>query len=314
MQLVIHAGIHRTGTTSLQRFLAANRAALAGRGVAYPAVAGSENNHQPLAWGIIRGERGPDDVLALAAEAAAARLLVLSGEDFSVRRDLGWVRRVAEALDTRVVFYLRRQDHWLMSWYNQHVKWPFERKKARMDPQEFLARIDDFHWIDYQRLLDRWAEVLGEDRVGVSVLEKGQVEDTTADFLARLGIDPAGLEEVERANDSLPVHMLEIARHLGLSELRPGQRMKLIRALRTGLADRAPTDRASTVYTPAERNAVIERFAETNRAVARRYLGRETLFLEPPPAADAPCWRFPDLPRDRLLDEWMAPVIRALLS
>ena len=36
MKLVIHAGIHRTGTTSLQRMLAKNRAALAARGVAYP--------------------------------------------------------------------------------------------------------------------------------------------------------------------------------------------------------------------------------------------------------------------------------------
>ena len=94
MQLVIHAGIHRTGTTSLQRFLAANRAALAGRGVAYPGRGGE----QPPAAGLGHHPRraGPDDVLALAAEAAAARLLVLSGEDFSVRRDLGWVRRVAE--------------------------------------------------------------------------------------------------------------------------------------------------------------------------------------------------------------------------
>ncbi len=53
MTLVIHAGIHRTGTTSLQRFLAENRAALAGRGVGYP---GEENNHQALAWALHRGQ------------------------------------------------------------------------------------------------------------------------------------------------------------------------------------------------------------------------------------------------------------------
>ena len=147
------------------------------------------------------------------------------------------------------------------------------------------------------------------------MLEKGQVEDATADFLARAGIDPAGLElDAERANDSLPVHMLEIARHLGLHELKGGKRMRVLNALRAGLADRAPAPRVSTVYSPEERNRVLARFDASNRAAARRFLGREALFLEPPPGPDAPYWRFPELPRDALLDDWVAPVIRALLG
>ena len=52
------------------------------------------------------------------------------------------------------------------------------------------------------------------------MLEKGQVEDVTADFLgAARASTPRGLElDDERTNDSLPVHLLEIARHLGLYE------------------------------------------------------------------------------------------------
>ena len=312
MKLVIHAGIHRTGSTSLQRTLARNRAALAARGVAYP---GEGQNHQPLAWSLHRGQSGAEAVLALAAEAraAGAGLAVLSGEDFAIHRDLGWLAAVAAEVETRAVFYLRRQDHWLMSWYNQHVKWPFNREKSRMDPQAFLAAVDDFHWIDYQRLLDRWAEVLGEDRVGVSVLEKGQVEDTTADFLARLEVARDGLEgDGERVNDSLPVHVLEIARHLGLYELKGARRMKLLNALRAGLADRAPAELVSTVYSPEERNRVIDRFDASNRVAARRFLGREALFLDPRPGPDAPYWRFPELSREALLDDWIAPVMRVL--
>ena len=193
MKLVIHAGIHRTGSTSLQRTLARNRAALAARGVAYP---GEGQNHQPLAWSLHRGQSGAEAVLALAAEAraAGAGLAVLSGEDFAIHRDLGWLAAVAAEVETRAVFYLRRQDHWLMSWYNQHVKWPFDPVKSRLDPQAFLAAIDDFYWIDYARLLGRWSAALGEGRVAAAVLETGQVEDVTTDFLARLGIDAAGLE------------------------------------------------------------------------------------------------------------------------
>ena len=311
MQLVIHAGIHRTGTTSLQRALARNRAALLARGVAYP---GEAPNHQALAWELVRGKSGAREVLAL-VEAAGAPRVVLSGEDFAIHEDLGWLAAVAARHDVRVVIYLRRQDHWLMSWYNQHVKWPFDREKSGMDPQAFLATLGDFHWLDYEKLLGRWSAVLGQEGVEAAVLEKGQVEDATPDFLARAGIDPEGLDlDAERVNDSLPVHMLEIARHLGLHELKGGKRTRVLNALREGLADRAPPGRVTTVYSPEERNRVLARYEASNRAAARRFLGRETLFLEPPPGPDAPYWRFPELPRDALLDDWVAPVVRALLG
>ncbi|HVH02024.1 MAG TPA: hypothetical protein VM891_03575 [Amaricoccus sp.] len=311
MQLVIHAGIHRTGTTSLQRALARNRAALLARGVAYP---GEAPNHQALAWELVRGKSGAREVLAL-VEAAGAPRVVLSGEDFAIHEDLGWLAAVAARHDVRVVIYLRRQDHWLMSWYNQHVKWPFDREKSGMDPQAFLATLGDFHWLDYEKLLGRWSAVLGQEGVEAAVLEKGQVEDATPDFLARAGIDPEGLDlDAERVNDSLPVHMLEIARHLGLHELKGGKRTRVLNALREGLADRAPPGRVTTVYSPEERNRVLARFEASNRAAARRFLGREALFLEPPPGPDAPYWRFPELSRDALIDDWVAPVIRALLG
>jgi hypothetical protein len=310
MKLILHAGIHRTGTTSLQQCLAANRAALAARGVGYP---GQEVHHQKLAWALKRGEAGARDVLALLAEVPDAGTVVLSGEDFSIHTDLRWLRRVADRHETRVLIYLRRQDHWLMSWYNQHVKWPFDRRKSRMDPAAFLATLEDFHWLDYAALLGRWSAVLGRERVGVGVLERGQVEDVTGDFLRRLGLDRDGFAfSDERVNDSLPVHMLEIARHLDLFEMKPGQRVRVLNAVRAALADRTPA--ARTVYSPEQRNAVLARFDAGNRAVARDYFGREALFLEPPPGPDAPWFRFPDLTREELLRDWIAPVVRELMD
>ena len=230
MQLVIHAGIHRTGTTSLQRTLARNRAALLAQGVAYP---GEAPNHQALAWELVRGQSGAREVLALVEARRRARRVVLSGEDFAIHEDLGWLAAVAARHDVRVVIYLRRQDHWLMSWYNQHVKWPFDRAKSRMDRRPSSPRSRTSTGSTTSGCSAAGARCSGEERVGAAVLEKGQVEDATADFLARAGIDPAGLElDAERANDSLPVHMLEIARHLGLHELKGGKRTRVLNALR----------------------------------------------------------------------------------
>lgn len=313
MRVLIHAGIHRTGTTTLQRMLAANRGALAAQGVAYPGEGASQ---QPFVWSLKRGESGPREALALveaAAEEEGIRRVVLSGEDFCILEDMRWLEALAARHEVKAVFYLRRQDHWVNSWYNQHVKWPFERAKSKMSPEAFLARLEDFHWLDYARTLSRWEAALGPGRVAAAVVEPGQVEDVAQDFLARLGVAREGLEiDAERVNDSLPVHMLEIARHMGLIDLGGGKRSRLLDALRRGLADKGTG--ARTVYSPRERQAVLDRFADSNREVARRWFGREALFLERPPAPEDPFFRFPDIPRDELLEEWVAPVVRELLK
>lgn len=310
MKLNVHVGVHRTGTTNLQTFLSRHRQVLAAKGVGYP---GSEVNHQKLAWALMRGDAGAVDVLALVESTPDADLVILSGEDFSIHTDLSWLAKVAQRFEIRVVFYLRRQDHWLNSWYNQHVKWPFEPRKAVMSPDAFLETIEDFYWIDYASTLERWAKVLGRENIDVGVVERGQVEDVTRDFLGRLGIDERGfIFDNKRANDSLPVETLEIARCLGIQKLPPRERSRLIGALRAGLADK--DSGIGTVYSPEQRNRVLDRFEISNQHVAQTFFRRDRLFYEPRPTEDAPFFCLPDMPRQTLLQEWIAPVIHELLK
>jgi hypothetical protein len=134
----------------------------------------------------------------------------------------------------------------------------------------------------------------------------------TSDFLDRLCLERDGLVlDGTHSNDSLPVHMLEIVRHLGFHGLPNGQRMKILNALRAGLGDRAP--KTTTVYSPEERLGILARFEASNRIVAQEWLGREELFLELPPSADAPYYQFPDIDRETLMRDWVAPLIRELV-
>lgn len=309
MKVVIHAGIHRTGTTSLQGFLADNRETLLQLGVAYP---GETPNHQPLAWSLKRKDSDAGDVRTLLESRGAVETAVLSAEDFCIQTDLKWLEQLSESFETKVVFYFRRQDHWLMSWYNQHVKWPFDRQKSQMDKTEFLEHIGDFHWLDYAALLNRWTAVLGEANVSAGIVESGQVEDVVGDFVKRLGISTEGLNfEIKRKNDSLPVHLLEIARHLGVFEMPPRTRARMMRALRVGLAHK--TQSATTVYSPEERLRILQLFEASNRTAAKRFFGREKLFSEPSPGPNDPYFNFPELSRPDLIREWIAPVIKELL-
>ncbi len=310
MRIVLHAGVHRTGTTSLQHFLAANRLPLALQGIAYP---GDAVHHQTLAWRLKRGQNTVDDVLALVAQSAGARVTVLSAEDFATMQDLDWVGALATRFPVDVVFYLRRQDHWLMSWYNQHIKWPFDREKSTMTPGDFIDRLDDFFWIDYAATLERWAALLGRESIQVGVLEQNQITDVREDFLERFQIVRASLDlDIANTNESLPVEVLEVVRLLNMFDLKPGQRRRLLRAVDTALDERA--GEAHTVFSPSERAEILERFAESNQRVARSWFDRDRLFLEPPPAADAPYFRFPEVGREAFVRSWVAPVVHELLN
>jgi len=278
-RLTLHIGIHRTGTTGLQRGLAANRDRLKAQGKCYP---GKDTNHQDMAWALYRGKLDGKGVLKTLDAHAGERHLILSGEDFCIHRDLGWLRAVRAVYDVEAIVYLRRQDHWLMSWYNQHVKWPFSKRHSVMTPQEFLGCLDEFHWLDFSTMLTLWEGALGKDRVHVRVIEKGQVTDAIGDFFALTGIDGSRLKmDVALQNDSLPTEMLEYARAAGMYEIRNPERVAIIEFLQA--AAKSAGCNARTLYTAAERQAVLDRFAASNAEVARHWFGREALFLESPP-------------------------------
>lgn len=278
-RLTLHIGIHRTGTTGLQRGLAANRARLAAQGKSYPFKG---TNHQDIAWAIHRGKMTGKELARKLEAHAGESHVILSGEDFCIHRDLGWLAPLKAVFDVEAIVYLRRQDHWLMSWYNQHVKWPFSKRHSVMTPQEFLGCLDEFHWLDFETMLGRWEGALGMDKVHIRVIEKGQVTDAIGDFLALTGIDGAKLELAgTQQNDSLPTEMLDYVRAAGMYDIKNPERVAIIEFLQA--AAKSAGCAAKTLYTAKERQAILDRFAASNAAVARHRFGRDALFLESPP-------------------------------
>jgi hypothetical protein len=278
-RLTFHIGIHRTGTTGLQRNLANNREKLYGLGVAYPF---RTNNHQEIAWAIHRGE--------LAGWGLRDRLepfrdyghIILSGEDFCIHKSLDWLGDLKDHYEIDAVIYLRRQDHWLMSWYNQHVKWPFSRRHSKMNPQQFLACLPEFYWLDFDHTVGLWEAALGTDKIAVRVVEKGQVSDVVSDFFALMGIATDKIDfDNATHNDSLPIETLEFARRIGMIDMKPGRRLHVVNFLRE--VGKTSNYSGKTLYTAAERQGVLDGFAASNSALARRRFGRDDLFLEAAP-------------------------------
>ena len=235
-----------------------------------------------MAWALHRGKLDGKGVLKKLEPYTGEQHIILSGEDFCIHRDLGWLKPLRDVYDVEAVVYLRRQDHWVMSWYNQHVKWPFSKRHSVMTPQEFLGCLDEFYWLDFETMLGLWEGALGKDRVHVRVIEKGQVTDAIGDFFDLAGIDASKLKmDAALQNDSLPTEMLEYVRGLGMYEIKNPERVAIIEFLQA--VAKATDCKAKTVYTAGERQAVLDRFAASNTAVARHWFGREALFGEAPP-------------------------------
>ncbi|GAB2984802.1 hypothetical protein [Nocardioides montaniterrae] len=301
--VVIHIGMGKTGTSSLQEWFGRNRPVLADHGVLYPTTPGrfrhvklglmttpvDELNEMP-AW----RRMNRDDPERYQAEMRAATIseirdaalprVLLSNEghfgssEAAIAELGGFLGSFASSV--RVVVYLRRQDDHLLSRYQQLVKvGSTERLASRVD-------VDLSDLYDYAARLTTWQRVLAPDALVVRPFEREQLAGGSLqqDFLDTAGIDlrEDALAPVPRTNESLDAEAVELLRLLNLFRVEQrGATAGQIdnRDLITRLAGRPGT--GPTLGLPADLlDPFLARWADSNAEVARTWLGREdgTLF------------------------------------
>ena len=132
-QIILHAGLPKTGTTYLQRCFVANRSWLADRGVGYPQYGQEhQNGHHNLSFRLrdLPPQDTPPD--GLNPEQAVRRALdegdhsrvLLSSEGFSALDPAGVsvLQRAFDGCDVRVAVYLRRRSQVCVSAWQESVK------------------------------------------------------------------------------------------------------------------------------------------------------------------------------------------------
>ena len=173
--LYLHVGVHRTATSAIQRFLLKNSANLQERGFFHPYRV---PRHFLLMNNIFSKEIS---VQAAAADIAAradskkhpVHSITISDEDICMRRDLSPLAEFRAHFDVKVVCFLRRQDLWIESWYQQNVKWQWNKRLAHLTFAEFLAQRGEFFWINYDERLRHLGAVFGAENVICRAFEKG---------------------------------------------------------------------------------------------------------------------------------------------
>lgn len=301
-QWIIHIGTMKTGTTALQKALLENRQALSRTGLLYPESGLNRAKHDHFVWSCrppeLLGPRGQreynkkslDELLKEAAreiEMARPRFCVLSAEDFSFFPPAHFKPLFNRLPDYRVVIYLRDQKALVESMYKQLVAFGGMTSSF----SDFLSsalsngRAGSCD-LDYYDLLDRWAKVVGKERLLVRTYAGDVKKNIVKDFFAAIGFEPSEPISTTRENLSIEGPYLDFM--LSINDYMPEKfrrrvardLKRLQQALSAEMASGQAAERKTTLLS-AEQAAQIEKsFGVRNRSVAKKFLGREELFAQ----------------------------------
>ena len=293
--VVLHVGMGKTGTSTIQATFHRNRRRLAKRGILYPKTPGKRRHirlglsmqaddgvpRQSVGWRrqdvSTPGELRPQFEEALFEELESRpQQVVLSDEALLTASDTG-IGNLRDLLDrmassVRVVAYLRRQDDHLCSRYPQMVK---REGEVRMLSER--AQADLSHIYDYHARLVAWRDVLRPDDLVVRTFERSRFADRSLleDFLDASGLElrAENLKEVRSKNESLDAESVEFLRLVNLYRAERGERPSrdltndLVRKLNK--IPRGPT----LTLTEPQLEEFMQQWEPSNAAVAREFTG-----------------------------------------
>ncbi|WP_374450364.1 hypothetical protein, partial [Stella sp.] len=224
-RIYVHIGLHKTGTTSLQSYIARNRDNLAAAGFHVPRT-GSRHQlegHHLLAWSLSGTRPGrlagidPDRMwndLRNELERSACPNAILSAEDFSVLDDRQ-VRRLGVLLDgfeIVPIVILRRPGDLLEGAYRTHVALLGGSKPV----EEFVREWRSEHF-SYDVLLRRWRQMPGVSSMLIASYDDPAVgRDVVGAVLSWLGYarPPETGTSEPRLNSGVPAALIELTRWL----------------------------------------------------------------------------------------------------
>ena len=302
---VLHIGTEKTGTTSLQAALAANRDRLLRAGILYPRALGEKIHARAYAYASegpqdeIKtqcGLAGPESLAAfrhdlesrLADEVARTkpRKIIVSNEHLSSRlpsvSEIARLKRLlsAHCRSIRVVVYLRAQGDAHRSAYSTYIKTggvdAFHPPSAPLLRDRYL----------YDLMLGRWEDVFGADAMDVRLYDPDAFPDAdiVQDFADLFGGLIAGSELAREPQKNVSLDVFTLAFLRAMNRYLPYKSGAQLSEVRGNLADLVETFASGPPFDgdAGIMMAIDAAVAESNEAVRRRYFPTRPAPLFPP--------------------------------
>ncbi|MGG7566154.1 glycosyltransferase family 2 protein [Rhodovulum sp. DZ06] len=175
-RLLLHVGLTKTGSTSLQNFFELNRARLMDRGVIYPEAGvyreeGTDrgSGHNMALREVFRdGPRPVFDAMCEEILSSGASLAIVSCENLSWNPDwrgpagLAALSRALEGFETHPLMIVRDEFDWLVSMYKEAVVGGWLRWAE--SPAEFFRMQDALGGVDFAGIMAGFAGAFGVER------------------------------------------------------------------------------------------------------------------------------------------------------
>ena len=199
IEIIVHIGQHKTGTSTIQKFLEINQRALRNYGVCYPC---SHNKHVHFAKSLLEDSGHKERLNVLFRDAdRKTKKMVLSAEAFS-KLDIDEIRVLRKVLTrkntVKIVVYLKRQDLSLESRYIEVMK----AGRLYRNMNQFLRAENVRFQLNYYSFCKRWINVFGQENVDIRICERTQTPSLVKDFLSTVSdiLKYEDFKEVENKN------------------------------------------------------------------------------------------------------------------
>jgi hypothetical protein len=179
MNIILHIGMNKTGTSSIQGFLSNNSEFLAKQGLVYPTVGRTTqsgeivHSHYPFAEELRAGkiENVRAIIKEIEKEADGYDTVVISSELFHVTNPA----LLSEALSDHsvtVVAFIRDYVEYLSSWYREAVK--SSNLACNFDYFAYTANCSYLPW------LQKWESAFGKKNLFVELYSKAALRNTSS--------------------------------------------------------------------------------------------------------------------------------------
>ncbi len=280
IQLLLHIGLPKTGTSSIQAFLFHNRKSLLQKGVLYPqSIKWDDGSHHRLALSMrkIKGysEKATTEELLnnLGDEITQQsdnnlKKIILSSELFPVLFENHSFQLFLENFDfeIKVIAILRRQSHLISSHHNQIVKDP-NVSETRDAINLFRTRKKQF---DFLHILKQWSAHVGNNNVTALKYETNILPIFVNKIL---GFELIEFNRVdENINSSIHPVSAEIIRRLNkVSGLENNIRMQINRVINNSVSDLPLHTETALPLTPKQIEEIDNYYLESNKMVEKLY-------------------------------------------
>lgn len=268
MTAYVHIGIGKTGTTSIQGYLAGHRVPLLKRGFLYPSAGLLGNAH----YGFFELQSSKVtsasfDLLAQEIAEHPSANIVISSENLSFAPE-AVIERFLQVLggDTQILFYVRRQEELISSVFLQWVK----------DGWDYQGSVDRFfndHWASFNfvNLIAPWAKHFGRENIVAHVYDARVIgQNATNHFLGLLGQSDLKAKN-DRLNPSLLPEFFATVKSLDDIGIDGATRKEVVASLLEA-SIRLKKSSSLNLISQETRRRIVEMYAESNQEFAERYL------------------------------------------